>query len=116
MAAGLPVIVSAVGGLPEIVADVTLSQAVAKVPGAALLVAHPAADAEALGSWLSQHGRTIQHVAVVVGPEGGLSAAELELLERGGGRMVRLAQHILRVETAAIAVAAAWGGAGLPRP
>jgi 16S rRNA (uracil1498-N3)-methyltransferase len=36
----------------------------------------------------------------VVGPEGGLTAGEVEGLEAAGGRSVTLGQRILRTETA----------------
>ena len=47
-------------------------------------------------------------VRVVVGPEGGLSERELERLRAVGAIPARLSPNILRVETAAICVAAAW--------
>ncbi len=46
-------------------------------------------------------------VAIVVGPEGGLSEAERALLSRAGAVPVHLGAHVLRAETAA--VVAAWG-------
>jgi 16S rRNA (uracil1498-N3)-methyltransferase len=46
-------------------------------------------------------------LTVVVGPEGGLTAAELERLRDAGYAPVRLGPHTLRFETAAIAAAAA---------
>jgi 16S rRNA (uracil1498-N3)-methyltransferase len=46
-------------------------------------------------------------LTVVVGPEGGLSADELERLRGAGYRPVSLGPHTLRFETAAIAAAAA---------
>ena len=51
-------------------------------------------------------------IAVCVGPEGGLTEVERSLLLSRGARPLRLAQHILRVETAAIAVAARWAHHG----
>ena len=45
-------------------------------------------------------------VIAVIGPEGGLTAEELATLEAAGGRRVSLGPHVLRVETAAIALAA----------
>ena len=45
-------------------------------------------------------------VLVFVGPEGGMTQAEEELLNRCGARAVRLTDTILRVETAAITFAA----------
>jgi 16S rRNA (uracil1498-N3)-methyltransferase len=50
-----------------------------------------------------------QAVLVAVGPEGGFTAAERELLLGGGFRAVRLGAHTLRFETAAIAAAAVAG-------
>jgi 16S rRNA (uracil1498-N3)-methyltransferase len=46
-------------------------------------------------------------VTVVVGPEGGLSAAERSTLDAAGYRDMALAPHTLRFETAAVAAAAA---------
>ena len=47
-------------------------------------------------------------MVVVIGPEGGLTRDEVERFSEMGGRIVRLADLVLRVETAAVAVAAAW--------
>jgi 16S rRNA (uracil1498-N3)-methyltransferase len=44
--------------------------------------------------------------AVLVGPEGGWTAAELEALDRRGGRRIGLGERVLRVETAAVAACA----------
>jgi 16S rRNA (uracil1498-N3)-methyltransferase len=46
--------------------------------------------------------------ALAIGPEGGFEEAELEQLTAGGAECVRLGEHILRVETAALASAAIW--------
>jgi len=46
-------------------------------------------------------------VAAMVGPEGGFTPEELALAERHGWRRVSLGPRILRIETAAIALAAA---------
>jgi 16S rRNA (uracil1498-N3)-methyltransferase len=46
-------------------------------------------------------------LTVVIGPEGGLTAAELDRLRGAGYAAVSLGQHTLRFETAAIAAAAA---------
>lgn len=50
-------------------------------------------------------------VTLVIGPEGGFTAAELTALTDGGAATVRLAGPILRIETAAIAAAAVWSAA-----
>ncbi len=47
-----------------------------------------------------------EEVAVAVGPEGGFRADEVELATRAGWRAVSLGPRILRIETAAIALAA----------
>lgn len=45
-------------------------------------------------------------VTLLVGPEGGFSEREFELLERGGFPRARLGDHVLRAETAAVVGAA----------
>jgi 16S rRNA (uracil1498-N3)-methyltransferase len=47
-----------------------------------------------------------QPLALIVGPEGGLSPAELEQAARGGVRGVRLGPRVLRTETAGLAALA----------
>jgi 16S rRNA (uracil1498-N3)-methyltransferase len=44
----------------------------------------------------------------VIGPEGGLTASELEQLKSRGYETIRLGSTILRIETAAIALAGWW--------
>ncbi len=50
-------------------------------------------------------------VTLVVGPEGGLTVAELAELAAAGAVAMRLAGPILRIETAALAAAAVWAAA-----
>ncbi len=94
--------------LPRIQSGVPLGQAVQAVAGAALLVAHLSCEAPTLAKWLATHHSDAANLAVVIGPEGGLAPAELDALMAAGGQLVCLAEHILRVETAALAVAACW--------
>lgn len=47
-----------------------------------------------------------ESVAVAIGPEGGFAAAELERATASGWKLVALGPRILRVETAAVALAA----------
>jgi 16S rRNA (uracil1498-N3)-methyltransferase len=51
---------------------------------------------------------------LVIGPEGGLDAAELAALDAAGAVRIRLGGHILRIETAAVAAAAVWAAAWEP--
>lgn len=44
----------------------------------------------------------------VIGPEGGLTDRELELIQDSGANIITLGDHILRTETAAIALAGWW--------
>lgn len=53
-------------------------------------------------------------IVAAVGPEGGFSPTELELADQAGWQRTRLGERILRVETAAIALAALLS-CGLPR-
>ncbi|MFQ5807110.1 MAG: RsmE family RNA methyltransferase [Phycisphaerae bacterium] len=94
--------------LPEITCGVALARALADRPDGGLLVAHPVDEAPPLFNRLYAHDLADQHLTAVVGPEGGLTAAEIAMLREGGGELVRLASSILRIETAAISVAANW--------
>ena len=55
----------------------------------------------------------LKRIAYVVGPEGGITAWEADMLKAAGARLVTLGPRILRAETAAIAAGAAimtlWG-------
>ena len=78
----------------------------------------------ALGEWLwvadsrgtptaeldPQSRPTTGRISVLVGPEGGFTAAELETLDDHGAMRVRLSPAILRVEAAAIALLAQLDG------
>jgi 16S rRNA (uracil1498-N3)-methyltransferase len=88
--------------LLEIAPPVTLAAMLAaRDPNTVSLVADP--SSEALGPLLAGHAGA---VLALVGPEGGFTAEELAVAEAAGCRRVSLAPHILRVETAAIALAA----------
>lgn len=72
-------------------------------PGAACLVAEPAGEPAAALVPLLDTGSPI---VIAVGPEGGLTDAELAAAVENGARLVSLGPRILRVETAAVALAA----------
>ncbi|MGD8453737.1 MAG: RsmE family RNA methyltransferase [Phycisphaerae bacterium] len=93
----------------ELAAD--LAAALKPAAGDLLLVAHPDPTADPLGPWLVHHARRTERLATVVGPEGGLTSDECDLLRKAGAHFVRLGAHILRVETAAVALAAHWATA-----
>lgn len=51
-------------------------------------------------------GGGTEDIAIVIGPEGGLSAGEVERLSQAGARPVTLGPRILRTETGGPAMAA----------
>jgi 16S rRNA (uracil1498-N3)-methyltransferase len=73
----------------------------ARRPGlpALRLMAHPGCEALSLGSR--------EDVACAVGPEGGFAEEEVALAHAAGWRIVSLGNRVLRVETAALVLAAA---------
>lgn len=76
----------------------------ANVEGARLCVGEIAAEITSESAFMSVHAA--DRVIVVVGPEGGLSGAELEFLRSSGSVSMTVSKNVLRVETAAIAMAA----------
>lgn len=92
--------------LPVIHAPVSLGEWQVAVQAELKLVLHPVAAP------LESHARP-QRLAFLVGPEGGLSEAEVELAKSAGFHAARLGPRVLRTETApvvALAVAQQlWG-------
>ena len=89
--------------VPEVVAPAPLAEALAGVPpGFRLLVLHGEGGAPLRS--LPLEGAP--GVAAVVGPEGGLTAAELDACGAAGAARASLGPRTLRAETAAIAVVA----------
>ena len=93
--------------LPEIVAGAKLPDVLRQRGDAPLVYAHLGDNTPSLTKYLTGVKELPDDLGVVVGPEGGLSANEVELLAKVG-QPVRLARHVLRIETAAIAAAATW--------
>lgn len=94
--------------LPEIRCGVPLAEALDGQDADAVLIAHPADEAASLSAQLHGHRLWERRLLAVVGPEGGLTDEELAMLSEAHGELVRLAPHILRVETAAVSIAANW--------
>jgi 16S rRNA (uracil1498-N3)-methyltransferase len=92
--------------LMEITAGRTLASVLAERPGGACVViaqpgGRPLADAVSA---------TATDILALVGPEGGFTDDELAAAEQAGAIRTALGPHVLRVETAAIALAARFAG------
>lgn len=88
--------------LPEVLAPAPLAAACAALPAGLRLVLSPEA-ALPLVSALAAREAPRDSVTLLIGPEGGLDAGELELAARAGFVAVTLGPRVLRTETAAIA-------------
>lgn len=93
--------------LMEIAAPATLGDLAARHPVAVRLIAHPGSGPLFVAS-LSTPGQPLAEIVAAVGPEGGFAPEELEQATAAGFQPVSLGTHILRIETAAIALAV-WG-------
>lgn len=69
-----------------------------------VMVAHP--QGEPIVAALEHAATGPRQIAIAIGPEGGFSDEEIGSAVGAGARSVHLGQHILRIETAAIALAA----------
>jgi 16S rRNA (uracil1498-N3)-methyltransferase len=87
--------------VPEVRAPASLAQLVAELPSGFLPVVFHGEGSAPIAQLPAAAG-----VVAVVGPEGGLTAAELGTLERAGALRASLGPRTLRAETAAIAAVA----------
>lgn len=76
-----------------------------------LVLLDPHAE-QAAGSWMTSLNDHPRSVIALIGPEGGFTADEHSAAIAAGATPVRLGPHILRIETAAIAICAAFGSRG----
>jgi len=74
------------------------------------LFAHPYGANESLCQALKQHAQEehLPPTRMVIGPEGGFTQEECQWLNEQGWQQVSLGKRILRIETAAIMMAATW--------
>lgn len=89
--------------LMEIAEPATLGELAARHPTAVRLIAHPGCGPFTEKS-LPTTGQPIAEIVAAVGPEGGFTPEELEQAAAAGFQEVSLGTHILRIETAAIAI------------
>jgi 16S rRNA (uracil1498-N3)-methyltransferase len=88
--------------LPQIDAPVTLDEVLSGHNEAEILVGSPDTKFPTL---ITQQFGT-KDVIAIIGPEGGITEDEKELLENHGAKSVRLTDTVLRIETAALTFAA----------
>jgi 16S rRNA (uracil1498-N3)-methyltransferase len=93
--------------LPAIEATSTLPDAArrATAEGSQVWLAHPAAQAVSITTAINQ---PVNDVTLLVGPEGGFTETEIEQAVAAGARPLTLGTSILRIETAAVALVAAF--------
>lgn len=97
--------------VPQI-ADLLHGVAVAdRCAGRQAVVLHESATAAITEVELDAAG---EEVVLVIGPEGGIAAPELEALRAAGAHVVRLGPEVLRTSTAGV-VAATWASIALQR-
>jgi 16S rRNA (uracil1498-N3)-methyltransferase len=87
--------------IPTITDVVSTTQLVNVVKNRTVIVLDPRAP-QTLGEWARTH-TTETDIAVVVGPEGGISHAEMESLLAAGAVGVRIGDNVLRTSTAGAA-------------
>jgi 16S rRNA (uracil1498-N3)-methyltransferase len=97
--------------LPEVRPPLPLAGAVRAAAGTRLLVAAEPAHGPATPTLAAMAGVSDAPVAIVTGPEGGLTGAELAALAAAGGQTVGLGPLVLRAETAALAALAVLSAA-----
>jgi 16S rRNA (uracil1498-N3)-methyltransferase len=85
--------------LMEITQPLAWAEYVASAAAPLRVIAHPAGDSS------EQPPPSVESIAAI-GPEGGFSDSEVELAVKSGWQRVSLGPRILRIETAAIALAA----------
>lgn len=102
--------------IPSVEGPVELGPALARLPAETLLLVLWEEERNLGLKEVLSEMKPCAHVALLVGPEGGLSRAEVDLARRAGGLAVGLGPRILRTETAGLAGLAAlmyeWGDLG----
>lgn len=86
--------------VPEIESALTLDALCARLPGHALALAP---WEEAAGGGMRAHLKGQKDIALIIGPEGGIDAAEMAKMRTAGAVPVSLGPRILRTETAGLA-------------
>jgi 16S rRNA (uracil1498-N3)-methyltransferase len=91
------------GRLPTVEPICSFSEALANATGVRLLPWEEAERSSGLVHSLTHAPQPVESVSLLVGPEGGLEASEVEQAREAGWQVVTLGKRILRAETAALA-------------
>ena len=91
--------------VPEIAGPLAFEEFV-RADGAALCLIGSTGEAPPLWRVLAEEGGAVGSVTMVVGPAGGFTRREVDLARGAGFQPVSLGPHVLRVETAAVAMLA----------
>jgi 16S rRNA (uracil1498-N3)-methyltransferase len=91
------------GGLPVVAPSVNLSEVLTSASGTRLLPWEEAEGNPGLLGALTHVAQPVEAVSLLIGPEGGLDAGEVEQARQAGWQVVSLGRRILRAETAAVA-------------
>ena len=87
------------GILPEVTMPMSFREALPQMTAAPLLICYEAGG-QPFGKLLADRPTAL---GLFVGPEGGISPAEVEAMQQGGGKTATLGARILRCETAPLA-------------
>ncbi|MCS7310070.1 MAG: RsmE family RNA methyltransferase [Armatimonadota bacterium] len=87
--------------IPEVEGVWSLPYALRQMGETPLLALHPDESCSSLADWVRARP-VLEAVALVVGPEGGLTEEEVRLCQQHGATCVSLMRRILRTETAAL--------------
>jgi 16S rRNA (uracil1498-N3)-methyltransferase len=96
--------------LPEVGELATTRQLAALAATHRLLVLEPTATMRLTSTQFQAEPHDARDIALVVGPEGGISPAELDRLDAAGAELVRLGETVLRTSTAGPAALAVLNG------
>ena len=92
---------------PEIQDETSVADVLRKNAGALKITLDPHAELS-LVEVLQSKNADEKNVLMLIGPEGGFTLDEVESMRSAGCETARLGEHILRMETAAVAACSVW--------
>ena len=94
---------------PEISAPLSVREMCGRFGGFdAVLIPWEGADGPGPLGWMRSRETPPASLALVIGPEGGITEKEIALMEESGGQTITLGRRILRTETAGLCALAAF--------